>query len=105
MDRDLQEVVTSQRTMLDRDNRKGANLEAGKLIETYASQLESVHKMLAERNIPWLQVRHADAISDPRAVATELNKAFGGDLHVEAMVQAVDPSLYRERSGCANVES
>jgi len=97
MDRDLQEVIASQRTMLDRDEREGANLESDKLIQTFASQLESVHKMLADRNIPWLQVRHADAISDPHAVAAELNKAFGGALDVDAMVQAVDPSLYRER--------
>ena len=105
MDRDLQEVVSSQRTMLDRDDRKGANLETDKLIETFASQIESVHKMLAQRNIPWLQIRHADAIRDPQAVAAELNKAFGGGLDVEAMVQAADPSFYRERSGPVNANS
>ncbi len=43
-------------------------------------------------------VSHADAINDPQGVADELNKAFGGGLDVAAMVQAVDPSLYRERA-------
>jgi hypothetical protein len=37
-------------------------------------------------------------ISNPEHVAEELNKGFGGHLDVQAMVQVVDPTLYRERS-------
>ncbi|MEZ7968466.1 MAG: alkaline phosphatase family protein [Rubritalea sp.] len=98
MDRDLDEVVASQHTMLSKQGKKGADLETDKLIETYASQLDSVQQMLAERRIPWVRVKHADVISNPEHVAEELNKGFGGHLDVQAMVQVVDPTLYRERS-------
>ena len=98
MDRDLSEVVASQHTMLSKQGKKGADLETDKLIETYASQLDSVQQMLAERRIPWVRVKHADVISNPEQVAEELNKGFGGHLDVKAMVQVVDPTLYRERS-------
>jgi hypothetical protein len=97
MDRDLNEVVASQHTMLSKQGRKGADLETDKLIETYTSQLNSVQEMLAERRIPWVQIKHADVISNPEQVAEELNQGFGGHLDVEAMIQVVDPTLYRER--------
>ncbi|MBT7958644.1 MAG: hypothetical protein HN759_04845, partial [Akkermansiaceae bacterium] len=69
-----------------------------KLKETYASQLDSVQRMLAERRIPWVQIKHADVISNPEQVAEELNQGFGGHLDVQEMVQVVDPTLYRERT-------
>jgi predicted AlkP superfamily phosphohydrolase/phosphomutase/tetratricopeptide (TPR) repeat protein len=98
MDRDLNEVVASQHTMLSKQGRKGADLDADKLKETYASQLDSVQRMLAERRIPWVQIKHADVISNPEQVAEELNQGFGGHLDVQEMVQVVDPTLYRERT-------
>lgn len=98
MDRDLDEVLASQRTMLDRQDRKGADLNAEELAGVYRSQLEQVYKTLGQRKIPWLMVRHADAINDAESVANTINEAFGGTLNVKAMVEAVDPSLYRERS-------
>ena len=98
MDRDLNEVVASQQTMLAKQGRKGADLEADQLIETYASQLDSVQRMLAERRIQWIQIKHAEVIRNPQQVAEELNEAFGGGLDVQAMTQVVDPTLYRERS-------
>lgn len=98
MDRDLNEVVASQHTMLNKQGKKGADLDADKLKETYASQLDSVQRMLAERRIPWVQIEHADVISNPEQVAEELNQGFGGHLDVQEMVQVVDPTLYRERT-------
>ena len=97
MDRDLDEVVASQHTMLSKQGKKGADLETDKLKETYASQLDSVQHMLAERRIPWVQVKHADVIRNAEKVAEELNQGFGGHLDVQSMIQVVDPTLYRER--------
>ena len=97
MDRDLNEVVASQHTMLGKQGRKGADLEVDQLVETYASQLDAVYRMLAERRIPWIKVQHADVINNPEQVAEELNQGFGGHLDVQAMIDVVDPTLYRER--------
>ena len=40
--------------MLSKQGKKGADLEDDKLKETYASQLDSVQHMLAERRSPWM---------------------------------------------------
>ncbi len=98
MDRDLSEVVASQRTMLDRQDRQGANLSDSELMAVYRSQLDAVFKTLAQRQIPWLMVRHAQVIRHPQRVAQDLNKAFAGALDESAMAAVVDQSLYRERS-------
>lgn len=98
MDRDLGEVIRSQRTMLDRQGKTGANLDASQLADVFASQLKVLYDFLSERQIPWLLVRHADAIRDPSAVARQLNEFFAGTLDEQAMTNAVDPTLYRERS-------
>jgi len=98
MARSLEEVVASQRTMLERQGRKGAALEKERLAEVFGGQLKKVQTTIAERRIPCLTVRHADAIHDPQSVAGNLNGFFGGSLDEQAMAAAVDPSLYREKA-------
>jgi hypothetical protein len=44
-----------------------------------------------------LCIRHADALTDPRAVAERIQRFLGRPLQVEAMVAAVQPQLYRNR--------
>lgn len=98
MERDLEEVVVSQRTMLDIQGRQGADLDSTQLVDVYKSQLLAIHQMLTNRKIPWVEIRHSDAIHNPASTADNLNQAFGGTLNVEAMAAVVDPLLYRERA-------
>ncbi len=98
MERDLEEVLASQQTMLDHQGRQGANLERGRLAEVFKEQLRKVHRAIDDRNISCLVVRHATAIRDPRSVAEEVNSFFDGSLDVAAMAAVVDPALYRERA-------
>jgi hypothetical protein len=98
MERNLEEVVASQRTMLDRDGRQGAKLERADLAKVFQGQLDKVHGMIEQRSIPCIRINHADAIRDPRAVAGNLNGYFGGALDEAAMAAVVDPTLYREKS-------
>jgi len=98
MERDLEEVLASQQTMLDHQGRQGANLERGRLADVFKEQLRKVHRAIDDRNISCLVVRHATAIRDPRSVAEEVNSFFDGSLDVAAMAAVVDPALYRERA-------
>jgi tetratricopeptide (TPR) repeat protein len=98
MERDLEEVLASQQTMLNHQGRQGANLERGRLADVFKEQLRKVHRAIDDRNISCLVVRHATAIRDPRSVAEEVNRFFDGSLDVAAMAAVVDPALYRERA-------
>jgi hypothetical protein len=98
MERDLEEVLASQQTMLNRQGRRGANLERGRLADVFKEQLRKVHCAIDDRNISCLVVRHANAIRNPRSVAESVNSFLDGSLDVAAMAAVVDPALYRERA-------
>ena len=97
MERALEEVVSSQRTMLDRQQRKGAELDQARLAEIFLGQLKNIHTVIADRGIPCIRVQHAEAIRDPLSVANRLNRFFDKSLDTTAMAAVVDPTLYRER--------
>ena len=98
MERDLDEVLASQHTMLHLQGRKGANLERSRLANVFEQQLQKVHRFIDDRNISCLVVRHAIAIREPRSVAESVNSFLDGSLDVAAMAAVVDPALYRERT-------
>lgn len=101
MERDMDEVLASQQTMLNRQGRQGANLEPGRLADLFKEQLQKVHRFIDDRCIPCLVVQHALAIQDPHTVAEHVNGFLDGSLDVAAMAAVVDPSLHRERTGTA----
>jgi hypothetical protein len=101
MRRDLDEVLSSQRKMLDRSGRTGAALTVPQLKSIFARQLEQSHRWLASHaeRIQTLEVDYATVISDPRTTARDINAFLGGTLDEDAMAAAVDPSLHRNRGG------
>jgi tetratricopeptide (TPR) repeat protein len=98
MERDLDEVLASQQTMLSRQGRQGANLDRDRLAAVFQEQLQKVHRAIDDRDTACVVVRHANALRDPRSVAESVNRFLGGSLDVAAMAAVVDPDLYRQRS-------
>jgi hypothetical protein len=97
MERALEEVVSSQRAMLDRQQRKGAGLDQTRLAEIFFGQLQKIQTVITDRGIPCIRVQHAEAIRDPLSVANQLNRFFDKSLDTTALAGAVDPTLYREQ--------
>jgi tetratricopeptide (TPR) repeat protein len=97
MERALEEVVSSQRVMLDRQQRKGAALDQTRLAEIFFGQLQKIQTVITDRGIPCIRVQHAEAIRDPLSVANQLNRFFEKSLDTTALAGAVDPTLYREQ--------
>ena len=95
MERDLDEVLASQRDMLTAQGKETARIPDALLKHTYLTQLKQVKKLLAIRRIPTLYVRHRDCIREPAIVAARLNDFLGGALDESAMARAVAPQLYR----------
>ena len=98
MERDLDEVLASQRTMLEHQGRQGAKLDRDRLANVFKEQLKKVHHSINDRNISCLVVQHASVIRSRQSAAECVNSFLGGLLDEAAMAAVVDPTLYRERA-------
>jgi predicted AlkP superfamily phosphohydrolase/phosphomutase/tetratricopeptide (TPR) repeat protein len=97
MERDLEEVLASQKTMLERNGQAGAALASETLRAVYERQLAHVHEVMERRGVPSLRVRFSDCLADPSGVAARVSDFLGLPLEAAAMVSAIEPGLYRNR--------
>ena len=98
MDRDLREVIKSQKAMLERLGREGAKLGDGAMMTTLDRQVHTIENMMAmQDNIETLFVDYADALADPEATSKRINEFMGGNLNESEMQSAIDPSLRRQK--------
>jgi hypothetical protein len=96
--RDIQEVINSQRVMLQRQGKPVTALTDSALAGVFNQQLDKVRDWLAKQsNFRTLYVNHRDVIIQPLATATQINRFLGGKLLVDRMASIVDPALYRQR--------
>ena len=97
MERDLGEVLASQRKMLANQGRGEENLSDERLGQIFAQQLRQVRKMLADRLISTLFLGYKDVLEDPVEISTQLRAFLGNNLDQQAMRDVVDHNLYRQR--------
>lgn len=98
IERDLDEVLRSQKKMLERRGETGGEGGDEKLKEAFDGHLRKVRSLL--EGSAWfdtLTVRYHDILENPAAEAARINAFLGGGLDETAMAAAVDPSLYRNR--------
>ena len=97
MERDINEVLASQRQMLQRQGKSGGSLSDAQLRRIFERQVCEVKQTLTQRNIPTLDVVYSEALQHPMQIAEKIQAFFGEDLDVCAMATAVAPNLYRQR--------
>ena len=98
--RNLQEVLASQRRMLQRRGEHPGDVGDPQMEQMFAAHLSRVERELAERdNCEVLYVEHRTVINSPRTVAEEVSRFLDGRPDVGRMAEAVDPRLYRNRAG------
>ena len=97
MERDLDEVLASQRKMLVNQGQGEENLSDERLGQIFAQQLRQVRKMLADRQISTLFLGYQDVLEDPVEISTQLQAFLGNNLDQQAMRDVVDHNLYRQR--------
>ena len=99
VERDLDEVLASQRRMLVQNGRAAKHISDDQLRRTFAAQTSRIRRWLAKQpNIKLLAVNYRDVIADPLASASAMANFLGGNCSVERMAAAVDPTLYRSRA-------
>ncbi|MEM0965768.1 MAG: alkaline phosphatase family protein [Verrucomicrobiota bacterium] len=98
MERDVVEVLSSQRKMLDREEKTGAMTSDESLAKVYANHLGNINKLTANaENWELLPVRYSEAVGKPLETAKQIVEFLGGGLDFEVMAAVADSSLYRER--------
>ena len=97
--RNLQEVLASQRKMLERRGDPGGTADDEEMAKLFAAHLTKMERQLAGRpNCEVLYVDPRAALNSPREVATQVNRFLGDRLDVDKMTEVVDEQLYRNRA-------
>ena len=98
MQRDINEILASQRKMMERRGEKDDNIPDEKMAEQYQFHLEQVDNwMKTQNNIKSMYVSYNDTLNNPRETAIRINAFLELKLDIDKMVDAVDLSLYRQR--------
>jgi hypothetical protein len=98
MRRKLDEVLASQRTMLERtgDSNDGINEET--IANLFRSELSAFENWLKNQShIECIDVDYNRIQREPEIELQRINDFLGGELDVRAMADVVDSSLYRNR--------
>jgi len=98
MRRQIEEVLASQRVMLERLGKEGGKLSDADLARVFQSQIAQLQEWLPRQpNFSVCYVSYNQVMKDPAPVVKELNAFLGGALDTGAMMRSVDPTLYRRR--------
>ncbi len=98
VERDLDEIVASQRAMLEREGRSGAQISDAQLKRVFAAQSSRVRRWMQNQGgIDVLTVHHRQLIENPALPSAQIAEFLDGQVDVELMAKVVDMSLYRSR--------
>ncbi len=98
MQRNLDEVLASQRAMLERLG-KPVGPDDEMIAGLFRRHLEKFAAWVKERpNFRVLDVNYNEMVREPGPIVAEITRFLGGGLDAEAMAGTVDPKLYRNRS-------
>jgi hypothetical protein len=95
--RSVSEIIASQRRMLARQGDSPQD-DDETMAATYRRHLSTIESWLvAQSHIDTMYLRYRDVTVDPTGHALRISRFLGRQLDCDAMVSAVDRSLYRER--------
>jgi hypothetical protein len=98
MQRELKEVLSSQKKMLGRLGKGDDNIPDDTMTKIYQEHLKQVERWISKQpNMEVLYVNYNTMVSDPTESLHKVNAYFGGGMNVEMMAKVVDKELYRER--------
>jgi hypothetical protein len=99
MQRPLPEVLASQDEMLRRRGNYKEGADPVVIAAAFEKHLREVYAWLENKPyVTTLRIQYHDVLSQPKEIGQRLAQFLGTSLDVEAMVQQVDASLYRNRA-------
>jgi hypothetical protein len=98
MERELEEVLASQRMMLRWRGEEHGTSDDTQLAKLFHRDLEQNKGWLHDQeNFRVLYVSYNNILNDPESAAIEINRFLGSSLDPQAMLKVVDQGLYRQR--------
>lgn len=98
MERDIAEILQSQRAMLQRQGKPHAKIDDARLAQTLSRQLLQIKEILRMRpQFRVLYVGHRDAMAHPADVARRVASFLGRGMDVGPMAACVHPELHHHR--------
>lgn len=98
MEREMMEILASQRKMLERRGKPGNPAEDGKFAELYGKHLEKVKTWLAgQSNMNVLYVRYNEMLAYPAEYAAKVAEFLDIPMNVKAMGNVPQEQFYRQR--------
>lgn len=99
MERQMDEVLASQRKMLARRGEPTDRVDDQEMARLFAGHLERVRAWLAgQPNFAVLYVDYNQLMADPLPYLRQVNQFLDNTLDEVAMHRAIDPALYRNRA-------
>ncbi|MBW1843813.1 MAG: sulfotransferase domain-containing protein [Deltaproteobacteria bacterium] len=99
MRRNLDEVLASQNKMIQRLGTEDSTAAEEAMKEAYRNDIVRTRLLCKNRpNFELVEINYKNTVEDPVATAHSVNAFVGGHLDETAMREAVDSSLYRNRS-------
>jgi hypothetical protein len=99
MQRPLPEVLASQDQMLRRRGNYKEGVDPAAISAAFENELRKVYAWLEGKpHVKAIRVQYHDVLSRPKDVAQQLGQFLDIPLDVDAMIQQVDASLYRNRT-------
>lgn len=98
MEREMMEILSSQRKMLERRGKPGNPAEDGKFAELYGKHLEKVKAWLAHQaNMEVLYINYNDMVKQPTEYAAKVAEFLGISMEIRAMCEVPQDQFYRQR--------
>ncbi|MCX2979862.1 tetratricopeptide repeat protein [Halieaceae bacterium IMCC14734] len=98
MQRELDELIASQTTMLTRLGQSADAQSEDKLREQFERHNGFALECLLRQSVPTLQISHAGLMHAPEVIVAELVEFLGLEVSAQPqMLAKIDPSLYRAR--------
>ncbi len=98
MRRNLDEVLASQKVMLNRHGKDDGAIKDEQMAKMFRSHLaEFMSWIPRQSNFQMLEVDYNQMLAEPANMVAKINEFLGGSLNADAMAGVVDPKLYRNR--------
>ena len=98
MRREMEEILSSQRVMLQWRGQKEDGVSDEEMAEKFEKHLRHVEEWLGGRDyMNVLYIKYNDVINNTRTYVNIINNFLGKRLNVEEMMKVVEKSLYRQR--------
>lgn len=99
MQRNMPEILASQRKMLARRGEDADAMDDAKMASLFEKHLLQIEQWLqTQPNFKTLYVHYSDVLAKPEYQVNRVAKFLGGNLNIKAMGEVVDPDLYRNRA-------